>query len=67
MADDDLIRRPQRGDRAALEEICGREWRPIYDLVYYAVQNRDEAQDLTQEVFLRALSTLHSYQDTGRA
>ena len=55
MIDDELLRRAQRGDRDALEEICRLEWRPIYGVLYHAVQNRTEAQDLTQEVFLRAL------------
>jgi RNA polymerase sigma-70 factor, ECF subfamily len=63
---DDLIQQAQAGNRAALEEICRREWRPVYDLVYRTVQNRDEAQDLTQEVFLRALRSLDRYHDTGQ-
>jgi RNA polymerase sigma-70 factor, ECF subfamily len=63
---DDLVRQAQLGNRVALEEICRREWRPVYDLVYRTVQNRDEAQDLTQEVFLRALRSLERYHDTGQ-
>jgi RNA polymerase sigma-70 factor (ECF subfamily) len=66
MTDDDLLRRVQRGDRAALEELCRLEWRPVYDLVYRTVQNRAEAQDLTQEVFLRALRSIDRVVDTGR-
>lgn len=62
---DDLVRQAQLGNRVALEEICRREWRPIYDLVYRTVQNRDEAQDLTQDVFLRALRSLDHFHATG--
>ncbi|HUG16146.1 MAG TPA: sigma factor, partial [Thermomicrobiales bacterium] len=65
METDDLVRQAQSGSRTALEELCRREWRPVYDLVYRTVQNRDEAQDLTQEVFLRALRSLDRFQDTG--
>ncbi len=64
MIDDELLRRAQQGDRDALEEICRLEWRPIYGVLYHAVQNRTEAQDLTQEVFLRALQSLDRYQIT---
>lgn len=63
---DDLVQQAQLGNRAALEEICRREWRPVYDLVYRTVQNREEAQDLTQEAFLRALRSLDRYHTTGR-
>lgn len=63
MAEDDrdLIWRAQRGDALALEEVCRREWRPIYDLLYRNLGNQAEAQDLTQEVFLRALRSLERY------
>ena len=66
MPDIQLLQRAQAGDRAAIEELFGREWRPIYGLIYRAVQNRSEAQDLTQEVFLRAFRSLDRYHDTGK-
>ena len=66
MDEDELRRRAQLGDRAALEAICRLEWKTVYDLIYRTVQNRAEAQDLTQEVFLRALRSFDRYQDTGR-
>ena len=64
MSEDDraLLRRAQLGDSVALEEVCRREWRPVYDLLYRNVGNQAEAQDLTQEVFLRALRSLERYQ-----
>ncbi len=58
MGDDPILTRARRGDRRALEELCHREWRPVYALLYAAVRDRAEAQDLTQEVFLRALGAL---------
>ncbi len=58
----ELLRRGQTGDAAALEEVCRREWRPIYDLLYRSLGNQAEAQDLTQEVFLRALRSFDRYQ-----
>lgn len=65
MAEDRLLERAQRGDREALDELCRREWRPIYALAYSALGNAAEAQDLTQEAFLRALRSLPAYRATG--
>lgn len=65
MGDDPLLEWARRGDRQALEDLCRREWRPVYALVYHAVRDRAEAEDLTQEVFLRALRSLGHYRATG--
>jgi RNA polymerase sigma-70 factor (ECF subfamily) len=61
---DDLLGRARRGDQRALEELCQREWRPVYALAYHALGNVADAQDLTQEVFLRALRSLDRYEET---
>jgi RNA polymerase sigma-70 factor, ECF subfamily len=62
---DDLLGRARRGDQRALEELCQREWRPVYALAYHALGNVADAQDLTQEVFLRALRSLDRYEETS--
>ncbi len=61
---DPILGQALRGDRRALDELCQREWRSIYGMLYRAVQNQAEAQDLTQEVFLRAMRSLDRYQIT---
>lgn len=65
MNDSDAARQAQPRGRAEIEAICRAEWRPIYDLIYRTVQNRIEAQDLTQEVFLRAVRAIDRYDDRG--
>lgn len=65
MTDDELLARALRGERAALDALCNREWRAVYGIAYAALGNVAEAQDLTQEVFLRALRSLDRYQQTG--
>ena len=57
-----LLERAQRGDRAALEQLCREEWPFVYRVVAARVTGRQEAEDLTQEVFLRALRRLDGYQ-----
>jgi RNA polymerase sigma-70 factor (ECF subfamily) len=64
MAPDLVLERALAGDRDALNALCEREWQPVYYLVYRHVQNREEAQDLTQEVFARALRSIGRYRVT---
>lgn len=65
MGDSQLIREAQQGDVDALNTLFRREWKPVYALIYGIVQDRTEAEDLTQEAFLRALRALDRYVDTG--
>jgi RNA polymerase sigma-70 factor (ECF subfamily) len=60
-----LLDLAQRGDRAALDELCRREWRAVYGIAYAALGSVPDAQDLTQEAFLRALRSLPTYRQTG--
>jgi RNA polymerase sigma-70 factor (ECF subfamily) len=39
-----------------IEELCREYWEPLYSFVYYKVQNREEAEDITQETFVKAIS-----------
>jgi len=64
-ADTLLVRRCVAGDVAAWEEIVQRHHRRIYNLCYRFVGSPEDAQDLTQEVFIKIYRTLKSY-DVGR-
>ncbi|WP_099159121.1 RNA polymerase sigma factor [Virgibacillus ndiopensis] len=44
----------------SIEEICNTTWEPIYRFIYYKVQNREEAEDITQETYIKAMSHLQS-------
>jgi len=59
--DAELVRRCLRGDASAWENIVRTHTRRIYNLCYRFTANRQEAQDLTQEVFLRVFRTLKSF------
>jgi RNA polymerase sigma-70 factor, ECF subfamily len=60
-----LVRRCIAGDAVAWEEIVQRYHRRIYNICYRFAGSGDDAQDLTQEVFIRMYRTLNSY-DVGR-
>ena len=61
-----LVRRCIAGDAVAWEEIVQRYNRRIYNICYRFAGSADDAQDLTQEVFIKMYRTLGSY-DPGRA
>jgi RNA polymerase sigma-70 factor, ECF subfamily len=56
-----LVRRCVAGDAAAWEEIVRTYHRRIYNLCYRFAGTADDAQDLTQEVFIKMYRTLGSY------
>jgi RNA polymerase sigma-70 factor, ECF subfamily len=53
-----------RGDGSSWEEIVRRHTRRVYSICYRFTGNPTDAEDLTQEVFLRVYKTLGSYQVT---
>ncbi len=60
-----LVRRCLAGDSAAWEELVQRHHRRIYNICYRFAGSGDDAQDLTQEVFIKIFRTLGSF-DTER-
>lgn len=65
-ADDDdaaLVARARRGDPSAFEEIVRRHQTRIYNLAYRTLRNPEDAEDITQEAFLRAFESLPRLRD----
>jgi RNA polymerase sigma factor (sigma-70 family) len=60
-----LVRRCIAGDAAAWEEIVQRYHRRIYNICYRFTGSGTDADDLTQEVFIKMYRTLNTY-DTER-
>ena len=56
-----LVRRAVGGDAAAWEEIVQRHHRRIYNVCYRFAGDSENAQDLTQEVFIKMYRTLTTY------
>lgn len=59
--DCNLIARCLRGEETAWEELVRLHTRRVYGLCYRFTGNGQEAQDLTQEVFLRIFRTLRTF------
>jgi RNA polymerase sigma-70 factor (ECF subfamily) len=62
--DSSLVERCMSGDDAAWEELVRQHTRRVYGLCYRFTGNDSEAQDLTQEVFLRIFRSLRSFRST---
>ena len=64
--DSKLVERCLAGDDAAWETIVTSYTRRIYNIGYRYTGRRDEAEDLTQEIFIRVYQNLKSYRpDAG--
>jgi RNA polymerase sigma factor (sigma-70 family) len=65
--DDDLLERCRRGDEAAWSDLVSRHTRRVFGLAYRFAGRVDEAEDLTQEVFVRVYQSLGRYRSTEGA
>src|SRR6187399_659469 len=58
---DALIQRCLAGDQQAWEEIVRLHRRKVFNIAYKFVGRHDEAEDLTQDIFLRIFKALHTF------
>ena len=61
----ELVERAKR-DPAAFGELYDRHFLQIYRFVYSRVRDQTVAEDVTSEVFMKALKSIGRYQDTGK-
>ena len=57
----DLIERARQGDRDAFTALARRFERRVYSLALFYTRNPSDAEDLTQEVWLKAYRYLHGF------
>ena len=62
--DSSLVTRCLRGDETAWEELVRIHTRKVYGLCYRFTGSGSEAQDLTQEVFLRVFRTVKTFRSS---
>ena len=56
-----LAERTQNGCRASFETLVERHGTRIFNFLWHLTRNRHDAEDLTQETFLKAFRNLHQY------
>ena len=56
-----LIQRCLQGDQQAWDAIVRQYWRRVFNVAYKFVGKHDEAEDLTQDVFLKIFKSLDTF------
>ena len=56
-----LIQRCLQGDQVAWEQIVRQYWRKVFNVAYKFVGKHDEAEDLTQDIFLKIFKSLDTF------
>lgn len=62
VSDDELVRRAQKGNLAAFEELVRRYERKVYNITYRLLGNEEDATEALQDTFLRAYRFLSRFQ-----
>ncbi|HEX6739105.1 MAG TPA: sigma-70 family RNA polymerase sigma factor [Vicinamibacteria bacterium] len=60
-SDGDLLQKCREGDQGAWRELVARHTRRVFNLAYRFVGRVDEAEDLTQEIFVKVYQSLGRY------
>ena len=58
---DHLIERCLQGDQLAWDAIVRQYWRKVFNVAYKFVGKHDEAEDLTQDIFLKLFKSLDTF------
>jgi RNA polymerase sigma-70 factor (ECF subfamily) len=61
LTDQDVVLRARSGQEAAYRELIRRYERPVFALLFRMVRDRELAEDLAQETFVKALNAIDSY------
>jgi RNA polymerase sigma factor (sigma-70 family) len=65
LGDGELVELAQAGDRDAFAELYDRYFDRIYDFLTRMMRNRSEAEDITQDTFIRAMNSLGRLDSTS--
>src|SRR5215468_1680720 len=58
---DSLIEQCLAGDQIAWEQVVRQNWRKVFNVAYKFVGRHDEAEDLTQDIFLKVFRSLGTF------
>jgi len=62
----ELVRRAKRGDDSAFEELVRRYDRNVFRIAQHITQNREDAEDVVQDAFLKAYGNLAQFQEQSK-
>lgn len=66
ITDHKLIREIQKGDKTAFDILVRRHYKNIFSYFYRRLGDENLAADLTQETFLKLVSSIYTYRFSGK-
>lgn len=61
-----LVKRAEQGDKTAFRELVEQHKRGVYYLAYDLTGNREDAEDVSQEVFVKVFRSLHKFRGDSK-
>jgi RNA polymerase sigma-70 factor, ECF subfamily len=61
LTDQQVVRLARDGSERAYRELIGRYQRPVFSLIYRMVRDRERAEDLAQDTFIKVLNNIDRY------
>lgn len=65
-ADEDLMVQYQRGEVRAFEVLLGRHRKPVYNFILRFIGDKETAEDLLQETFMRVIKGAEAYKRNAK-
>ena len=68
LTDNELIARYMEGDESALKTLIQRHEKKVFSYIMLSVKNRELAEDIFQDIFIKVINTLRSgnYKEEGK-
>ena len=63
ISDNHIVKQVRQGDIESYSELVQRYQRPIFNLMYRVSQSKEDAAELTQDVFCKAFEKLNSFKN----
>ena len=64
LTDQQIVELARKGRESAYRELIGRYQRPVFSLIYRLVRDREKAEDLAQDTFIKVLNAIDRYDPT---
>lgn len=61
LSDQEVVAKSREGDETAYRELIRRYERPVFSLIFRMVRDREIAEDLSQETFIKVLNAISTY------
>jgi RNA polymerase sigma-70 factor, ECF subfamily len=61
LTDQQVVQLARSGRERAYRELIGRYQRPVFSLIYRLVRDREKAEDLAQDTFIKVLNAIDRY------